>query len=329
MTSQISAPTTHSLASNARRLGLAGVSGFAAVIVSGVVMPAYADITNDATASGTYGASTTTSNTSTVNIPVAPAAPALTISKTADAPTTAAGVDATITDAGDTITFHFTVTNTGNVTLTSPTPVDGGVTFNGAAGTGSLGAFSPDPTTITLAPGSSQVFTADYSMSQLDVDRAAGITSGVANSASAAATAPGGPAGGVTTSTNGTATTTIAAGPKLDIVKAGLLTTDANADGKAAVGDVITYTYTVRNIGNVALTGVSVNDTHEGAALPAGTIAGEALSSDGPLASLTPAIVSTDAPTTANDGTWGVLQPGATITFTYVHTVTQAEVDGG
>jgi hypothetical protein len=33
--------------------------------------------------------------------------------------------------------------------------------------------------------------------------------------------------------------------------------------------------------------------------------------------------------TTANDGIWSTLAPGATVTFTWAHTVTQAEIDHG
>ena len=94
-------------------------------------------------------------------------------------------------------------------------------------------------------------------------------------------------------------------------------TTDAD------VGELITYTYTVQNVGNVAINNVAVNDVHEGTALPVGTVKNEtlAIGADGPLAA--DGITSTDV--TANNGIWSVLQPGATITFTYVHTVTQTE----
>jgi hypothetical protein len=89
------------------------------------------------------------------------------------------------------------------------------------------------------------------------------------------------------------------------------------------VGDVITYTYTVTNTGNVAITGLTINDVHEGAAL-SGEPSGESLTSDGPLA---PGITSSDS--VVDNAVWSIIQPGATVTFTYVHTVTQAEVDGG
>jgi uncharacterized repeat protein (TIGR01451 family) len=91
--------------------------------------------------------------------------------------------------------------------------------------------------------------------------------------------------------------------------------------GQAEVGETITYTYTVVNTGNVAISGIVINDTHEAALLPQAAFTEGSLV-EGPLG--IPA--STDA---AVNGSWDVLQPGATVTFTYVHTVTQAEVDGG
>ncbi|MGI6299345.1 MAG: DUF11 domain-containing protein [Saccharofermentanales bacterium] len=46
--------------------------------------------------------------------------------------------------------------------------------------------------------------------------------------------------------------------PKLALVKTSSF--DAGADGFADVGELITYTFTITNTGNVTLTGVSVTD---------------------------------------------------------------------
>jgi uncharacterized repeat protein (TIGR01451 family) len=299
---------------------LAGVSALALLSAAGSVAPAYAAIDNTATASGTHlTPGDTTSGGSSVSVPVVPATGTLTVDKTAAAPTTSGGADSGITDAGDTITYTYVVNNTGNVSLGGVTPVDSGPTFNSQAGTGTMGTFNLTSGTLPLAPGASATFTAVYTLSTLDVLRAAGVTNGIANSATATGTLPG---GGTVTSAPDTATTTIPASPQLTIVKAGTLDdTNGTVAGQAEVGETITYLYTVTNSGNVALTDVSVNDVHEGTALPSSSFTGDTLVTEGPLG--TPA--STDA--TANNGVWSVLQPGATITFTYVHTVTQAEVD--
>lgn len=93
------------------------------------------------------------------------------------------------------------------------------------------------------------------------------------------------------------------------------------------LGQTITYTYVVTNTGNVAMQNVQLNDMHGSPAfqisLGGSGIKGETLSNPGPLG----AAASPD--TTANDGIWTTLAPGASVTFTYTHTVTQAEIDHG
>lgn len=287
--------------------------------------PTEAFISNSATASGTYSGNPVTSAPSTVNISVVAANPSLSIAKSiGTAATIAAGANATITDAGDTIVYHYIITNNGNVTITGVTPVDAGPKFGTAqvAGTGSMSGFTLTSGSTTLLPGQAAGFNATYTLSTLDVDRAAGqlVAGNAVNNSSTGTGLP--PTGPAITSPAGTATTTIAAGPLLTVSKVGVLDdTNGTVAGKAEVGETITYTYTVVNTGNVAINGIVINDTHESVLLPQASFTEGGLI-EGPLG--VPA--STDA---AVNGSWDVLQPGATITFTYVHTVTQAEVDGG
>ena len=280
--------------------------------------PAHADITNDATANGTYNAASVASNTDSVAVTVTASAPDLAITKSAAAPDVTGGADAANADAGDTITYTYTVTNNGNVSMSNVTPIDTGPTFDGESGTGTLGAFTLATGTLPLAPGASATFEAIYTLSAADVFNAAGVADAVSNIATVSGETPGGTPFTDPDPSN-TATTTIPAYPELTIAKT------SSTAGPVNVNDTITYTYTVTNSGNVAITDVSITDTHEGSPIGAGLIIGEALTSDGPLASQTNAITSTDA--TANDGTWSILQPGAVVTFTYVHTVTQTEFD--
>ena len=296
-----------------------GTSTLAVLFAAGMISPAYAAIDNTATTSGSYGGTSTTSAPSSVSVPVVSGTGSLTVDKSAAVPTVTGGSDSTLTDAGDMIVYTYTVVNTGNVTLSGVTPVDSGPTFDGFTGTNSLGSFTLDTGTLPLAPGATAVFKATYTLSALDAYRAAGIPSAVANSATATGSTPGGT---TVTSPGDTATTTITAGPKLQVNKTATLDdTVGTVPLQAEVGETITYLYTISNIGNVVLADVGVNDSHEGAPLPGSSFTGETVTVGGPLG----AAASTDV--TANDGVWSVLQPGATITITYLHTVTQAEVD--
>lgn len=288
-------------------------------------LPAQADISNSAIASGTYSGNPIASAPDTVDVPVVTANPSMVIAKSiGTAASVAAGVNAAITDGGDTIIYHYIITNNGNVTVTGVTPVDAGPSFGNpqTAGSGSLSGFTLTAGSTTLLPGQSAEFNATYTLSTLDVYRAAGITApatAVNNAAQGSGTAPN---ASTVTSPIGTATTTIAAGPLLSVNKAGVLDdTNGTVAGEAEVGETITYTYTVVNMGNVAIANIVINDTHEAVLLPQASFTEGGLI-EGPLG--TPA--STDG---AGNGSWDVLQPGATIIFTHVHTVTQAEVDGG
>lgn len=300
----------------------------AAALLSGSA--AMATIDNTATVSASYGAQEVTAE-DTVRVTVSPAAPDLGIEKTAGSPTTENGAKSDRVDAGDTITYTITIENLGNVTLENVTPVDPGPQFNGEDGTGTMGGFivsgsDPEAATATLAPGESATFTAVYTLSDLDVYLAADVTDGVTNTATSTGDTSGGESYDDTDEATGTTALPYVA--EIDLVKEADLD-DTNENGFADLGETITYTYSVTNTGNVPLTGISVSDVHEGATLSAGTdIVSETLVSDGPLATGPTTATSTDDATPGN-GIWGVLQPEAVVRFTYTHTVTQTEIDGG
>ncbi|WP_146828778.1 DUF7507 domain-containing protein [Aeromicrobium flavum] len=169
---------------------------------------------------------------------------------------------------GDVFTYSYAVQNTGNVTVDTIRVTD------------TLG------TTITcgaaaVAPGRSATCTSSYAVTQADVD--AGT---VVNTATATGLDPRDTA---VEDDSAEVEKTIAAAPVLDVTL---------AHGPAAItaaGQVIAYTYAVRNAGNVSLTKLAVTDA-----------LGTTVSC--PSASLA---------------------PGATTTCTSSHVVTQADVDAG
>ncbi len=139
---------------------------------------------------------------------------------------------------GDTATYTFTATNTGDVTLTGVEIADEleGLSeivygeWPGAAG--------------TLAPNESVTATATYALTQADRDAGS-----VLNVATTTGTPPTGPA--VTDEDD--VTVPVPQAPGILLVKTGAL------DGGTA-----TYTFTATNIGDVTLTGVGIADELEG-----------------------------------------------------------------
>jgi len=153
----------------------------------------------------------------------------LTLVKTAD--------EATLT-AGTMVTFHFLATNTGNVTITGLTILEG--TFTGS---GQLSAVTCP--VDALAPGASTICGATYLVTQADVDAGS-----VVNTATASGKDPkGDPVGSKESKVK------IDSDPKpsLDLLKTAD-TTDLVA------GKTITYTFAVTNDGNVTVTGLHIDD---------------------------------------------------------------------
>lgn len=237
-------------------------------------------IVNRASASGTDPAGgDVTSPDDTTSTDTATRTPGIAIDKSA-AITTDEGV-AGKADAGDVITYSFEVENTGNVTLAAVSVVD------------ALPGLSPtSPLQVaSLAPGASTTFTATYVVSQAEVDGGAPIH----NSAVARGTAPGGAT--ATSLPDATDTDVAPPTPGLAIDKTAVLD-DTNHNGAADEGEVITYSFSAQNTGNVTLTGVTVSDPLDG------------------LSAITPASVA-------------ILAPGDDAVFSATYAVTQDDVDTG
>ncbi len=198
-----------------------------------------------------------------------------------------------LVNVGDSILYTFTVSNTGNQTVTGIVITDPLVTVTGGP--------------IDLAPGESDgtTFTAIYSITQADLDSGA-----VYNLATATGHDPDGE--DVTdesedpTPVDPTDTpidpdcpdctvTPLDADPELTLLKDGMYE-DTNGDGLVNVGDSILYTFTVSNTGNQTVTGIVITD-------PLVTVTG------GPI----------DLAPGESDGT----------TFTAIYAITQADLDSG
>ncbi|MFK4761210.1 hypothetical protein ACI3KS_09790 [Microbacterium sp. ZW T5_45] len=194
-------------------------------------------ITNAATATGTPPnpeTPTPVSPSDEVTVEV-PAAPALTIDKTASSETASV--------AGETITYSFLITNTGNVTLSDVSVAEGEF-----SGTGELSDVVCAEGAASLAPGDDVICTATYVVTQEDVD-AGSIT----NAATATGTPPN-PETPAPVSPSDEVTVEIPAAPALTVVK----TADEAAQEDIVVGQEITYSFLITNTGNVTLGDVTV-----------------------------------------------------------------------
>jgi uncharacterized repeat protein (TIGR01451 family) len=135
--------------------------------------------------------------------------------------------------AGDVLTYQVVVSNTGNVTLTDVTVTDP-LTGQNISG-------------LTLAPGESQEFETQYVLTQADLDNRGGGDGDVDNTATAdsAQTAP----------VSDSVAVPLIYNPDLMILKT------ADVSDVDEVGDLINYTISVSNTGNITLTGLQVTDT--------------------------------------------------------------------
>src|SRR5690606_22443459 len=148
--------------------------------------------------------------------------PAIEIVKTAD--------KSTVSTAGEVITYTLTVTNTGNTTLENYTVTD--VLFPEWRGR-----------IEQLLPGKSQPFTLEYTVTQTDIDNG-----GVVNVARVTGDNPGDP--------DDEDEIEVPVGKDASIK----ITKVADRESFSNVGDVITYTITVNNTGNITLSDVVVTD---------------------------------------------------------------------
>jgi uncharacterized repeat protein (TIGR01451 family) len=200
-------------------------------------------VTDSATATGVdaKGAQSEPSPASTVTVPAVAAAPSVSLTKKA---TVDPAADETAVQVGDRISYSYTVTNAGNVTLTSVAvsdPAAGNVTC-------------PTPPAPGLAPGQSETCTADdpHPVTQVDID-----TGGVTDTATASGTDTQNTQSPASTP----ATVNVPATPAVPAVSVQKFANAANGDtNPITTGEQIQYSYLVENTGNVDLTTLTVAD---------------------------------------------------------------------
>jgi uncharacterized repeat protein (TIGR01451 family) len=176
--------------------------------------------------------------TSDVTLPVAQTK-GVTINKTSNATAS--------TKVGDTITYSYPVTNTGNTTISSLSVTDPHV-----------GLSAIDCKGVTnLAPGATVTCTATYVVQQSDVEAGKIDNTGTVNGTTTI--------GAVTASKSLTVTLTRTSG--VSIVKS------SNASASTKAGDTITYSYAVKNTGNTTISSMVVTDDKLGAITCPATLA--------------------------------------------------------
>jgi gliding motility-associated-like protein/uncharacterized repeat protein (TIGR01451 family) len=214
------------------------------------------NIVNTATVSGRDPENNTVTDNGSVTVN-ATLTPGLSLTKSVS--------PATFSAVGEVITYTIVVENTGNVTITDITVSD------------PLTGMSE--TIVSLAPGANEEYTETYNITQADINRG-----NVVNTA----TASGRDSGNQPVSAQGSATVTAVVNQQLSISKT------ASPVTFSAAGDVITYSISVENSGNVTLSNITVTD-----------------------------------PLTGMNENIGTLAPGSTRNFTQTYTVTQADINEG
>ena len=216
---------------------------------------------------------------------------------------------------GDTVTYTVTATNTGNVTLTNVGVYSDTLTqADDTAPANSLSSFTIETNgSTTLAPGESVSFTATYLVDQADID-----AGGLLNTATVIGTPPSGTGNNVTDVTddaddedgNTADDKTELRSTKNPVLEVTKTVDDASLDDGVRAGDVLVYTITAKNVGNVTLDTVTIADT----LTPTG----------GTGISLTPVF---DAESDA--GSDQKISVGETWTWTYRYALLQSDLDAG
>jgi uncharacterized repeat protein (TIGR01451 family) len=200
---------------------------------------------SNATVSDTSGRTTTNDTPTVTNLPKT--------SSVALVKTAVYNGNATAAQVGDIITYTFTITNTGNTTLSNAVVTDAKLGLTNVA-------VSPS----TLAPNASGTLTQNYTITQADIN-AGSVTNSAIGSAKDPSNATVSDTSGTTTTNNTPTVTTVPSAPstsRIALVKTGIL------NGPVAVGTTITYTFAITNLGTETLTNIILTDNLAGIRIP-------------------------------------------------------------
>ena len=240
--------------------------------------------------------------------------PSIEVVKTADT----SGVSSPVF-AGNTVIYTITVTNSGDVDLSSIALADVLSNADGASSsqTPAFISSSSSSTAGTLVAGESAIYQFSYTITQADID-----SESISNTVTATANAfTGGTVSDVSdndddadgNTTNDPTVTPLPGSPSITVTKL------ANDTTNVVAGQTITYSYRVTNNGNQTISNIQLSDTHNGSGTP--PVPGNEL-------------LETDAgtpgdsnDTIANNGIWDTLSPGDTVLFTADYIITQQDLD--
>jgi hypothetical protein len=194
---------------------------------------ANAVITNSVVANG-FSSGLPISATASANVDVADASPSVELTKLAALND---GGDGSA-DPSDTITYTFTIKNTGNTTLQNIVVSDPTATVLGTP-------------IASLAPGATNTtnYTATHILTAADITGGQYTNNATANAHSAT---------GQDITSNATVTTALNLVSSLTLQKSGVL--DLGTNGQADAGDIIAYSFVVTNTGPSVLNNVKVSD---------------------------------------------------------------------
>lgn len=193
-------------------------------------------VTNTVQASGTgVGGTSVTSGRSSATTSIE-ASDSITVSKAVDR----TEIPPSSAVPGTTLSYTFTVSNTGTRTLKSVSIADS---------IGSIGKITPAKT--TLAPGEETTATASYRITAADIKAGR-----VVNSATASGTNP---SGSSIKSAESSVTTTIT-GQRTGITLTKTVDKDSLTGDGAKAGAELAYGFRIANTGNVAIEGITIND---------------------------------------------------------------------